>query len=76
MAAEENRPASPQQAPDPSDNYERSHPEHEAGMGRLDNNKAVGVRAKLVYTSQDWVLRLGGYGYAGRYTNRDEAANV
>ena len=39
--AEENRPASPQQAPDPSDNYERSHPEHEAGMGRMDNNNAV-----------------------------------
>ena len=36
--AEQMRPASPQQAPDPSDNYERSHPEHEAGMGRLDNN--------------------------------------
>ena len=41
MAAEENRPASPQQAPDPSDNYERSHPEHEAGMGRLDNNQSI-----------------------------------
>ena len=39
--AEQNRPASPQQAPDPSDSYERSHPEHEAGMGRLDNNKAT-----------------------------------
>jgi hypothetical protein len=25
-------------APDPSDSYERSHPEHEAGQGRLDNN--------------------------------------
>jgi hypothetical protein len=25
-----------QQVPDPSDSYERSHPEHEAGMGRLD----------------------------------------
>jgi hypothetical protein len=41
MAAEENRPASPQQAPDPSNNYERAHPENEAGMGRMDNNKAV-----------------------------------
>ena len=39
--AEQMRPASPQQAPDPSNNYERSHPEREAGMGRLDNNKAV-----------------------------------
>jgi hypothetical protein len=36
--AEEMRPASPQQAPDPSDNYERAHPDREAGMGRLDNN--------------------------------------
>ena len=25
-------------APDPSDCYERSHPEHESGQGRLDNN--------------------------------------
>jgi hypothetical protein len=39
--AEQMRPASPEQAPDPSDNYERSHPEREAGMGRLDNNQAV-----------------------------------
>ena len=29
---------SKQQAPDPSDCYERSHPEHESGQGRLDNN--------------------------------------
>ena len=41
MAAEQNRPASPEQAPDPANNYERAHPETEAGMGRLDNNKAV-----------------------------------
>jgi hypothetical protein len=37
--SEKMRPASPEQAPDPSNNYERSHPEREAGMGRLDNNK-------------------------------------
>ena len=36
--AEQMRPASNEQAPDPSNNYERSHPEREAGMGRLDNN--------------------------------------
>ena len=36
--AEQNRPASNEQAPDPSNNYERSHPEREAGMGRLDTN--------------------------------------
>ena len=39
--AEQMRPASPEEAPDPSNNYERAHPENEAGMGRLDNNKAV-----------------------------------
>lgn len=36
--AEQMRPSSPQQAPDPSDSYERSHPGREAGMGRLDND--------------------------------------
>ena len=41
MPAEQNRPASPSQAPDPANNYERAHPEREAGMGRLDNNEAV-----------------------------------
>ena len=35
------RPVSKKDAPDPSDSYERSHPEREAGMGRLDNNDAV-----------------------------------
>ena len=37
--AEQMRPSSNEQAPDPSFNYERSHPDREAGMGRLDNNK-------------------------------------
>jgi hypothetical protein len=41
MSKEQMRPASKEQAPDPSDVYERSHPENESGMGRLDNNKAV-----------------------------------
>ena len=39
--AEQMRPASPEQAPDPSNNYERAHPEREGGMGRLENNKAT-----------------------------------
>ena len=43
--AEQMRPASPEQAPDPSNNYERAHPENEAGMGRLDNNKATPAEA-------------------------------
>ncbi len=36
--AEQMRPASKEVAPDPSNNYERSHPENEAGMGRMDSN--------------------------------------
>lgn len=36
--ASQNRPASPEHAPDPSNSYERSHPENESGQGRLDNN--------------------------------------
>jgi hypothetical protein len=36
--AEQMRPASRKEAPDPSNAYERSHPDREAGMGRLDNN--------------------------------------
>ena len=39
--AEQMRPSSPQQAPDPSHSYERSHPGREAGMGRLDSDKPV-----------------------------------
>jgi hypothetical protein len=35
---EQMRPASPQQAPDPADAYERANPRREAGHGRLDNN--------------------------------------
>lgn len=38
---EQNRPTSPQQAPDPARIYERAKPEAESGMGRLDNNKAI-----------------------------------
>ena len=30
-------------APDPARSYERARPEEEAGMGRLDNNKAVPI---------------------------------
>ncbi len=39
--AEQMRPASNEQAPDTARVYERARPEHEAGAGRLDNNKAT-----------------------------------
>jgi len=38
----------------------------------LDNDKAIGLRGKLVYTSDDLFMRLGGYAYTGRYTDRRE----
>lgn len=37
--AEPNRPVSPEEAADPSDSYERAHPEHESAEGRLDGDK-------------------------------------
>ncbi len=43
--AEQMRPASPEKAPDPADSYERAHPDREAGMGRMDNNKATPANA-------------------------------
>jgi len=39
--AEQMRPSSKEQAPDPARSYERAKPEAESGMGRLDNNKAT-----------------------------------
>jgi hypothetical protein len=41
MANEQMRPASKEKAPEPSNVYERAHPENESGMGRMDNNKFV-----------------------------------
>jgi hypothetical protein len=38
---DQSHPTSKQQAPDPARTYERAKPEAEAGMGRLDNNKAT-----------------------------------
>jgi hypothetical protein len=43
--AEQMRPASPEQAPDPANSYERTNPDREAGMGRLDNDKATPQRS-------------------------------
>jgi hypothetical protein len=38
--AEEMRPLSKDEAPDPSNSYERSHPENESGMGKLAHKKS------------------------------------
>jgi hypothetical protein len=37
--AEQMRPASRKDAPDPASSYERAKPHKEAGQGRLDNNE-------------------------------------
>ena len=39
--AEQMRPASPQQAPDPANSYERANPGRESAGGRLDKEKAA-----------------------------------
>ncbi len=39
--AEQMRPASNQDAPDPASSYERARPEREPGQGRKDNNNAT-----------------------------------
>ncbi len=38
----------------------------------LDSNKALGLRLKLVYSTDDVTLRIGGYGFTGRYTDQEE----
>jgi hypothetical protein len=38
---EQMKPSSKEQSPDPAHSYERSHPQREAGMGRLDNNRST-----------------------------------
>jgi len=41
MSTEQMRPSSKEKAPDPSNTYERSHPENEAGMGKTDAIKVA-----------------------------------
>jgi hypothetical protein len=41
--AEQMRPSSREQAPDPSHSYERSHPGRESGMGKLDDDAKKAV---------------------------------
>src|SRR5690242_2306717 len=64
--AEQMRPASPQQAPDPSTSYERSHPGREAGMGRMDNDEAVPQQSRdqhqeAATNRQDGTRAVGGH---------------
>ena len=42
----------------------------------LDNNKAVGLRAKFIYSTDDLLLRLGGYVYRGRYTDSEQRSTL
>jgi hypothetical protein len=43
--ADRKRRVPPEQAPDPSYSYERSHPSRESGMGKLDSNKGTPLDA-------------------------------
>jgi hypothetical protein len=64
--AEQMRPSSKKDAPDPSHAYERSHPSREAGMGRLDNNKSTPANASgdarhTVTNAQDGARQLNAH---------------
>ena len=70
MPAKVTPPASNPAAPDPSDSYERSHPEHESGMGRLDANKQAPV------DSPDVIEQTVGHRQdGGRQINAHETEN-
>ena len=72
--AEQMKPASPEQAPDPSNNYERSHPEREAGMGRMGTNpnatpqKTPDKSEEAVHNRQDPTRQIN----AHEVTNQDD----
>jgi hypothetical protein len=38
----------------------------------IDQNKAIGLRAKLNWVGDDWYVKLGGYGYWGKYTESEQ----
>jgi len=74
--SEQMRPASDEEAPDPSNNYERSHPGREAGMGRLDNNKAVPADSpdqihKAVSNRQDGSRQINAHETENQHAGRD-----
>jgi hypothetical protein len=64
--ASQNRPASPDQAPDPATNYERAKPETEAGMGDLDSPVGGATPADQPHRSDHAV---GNAQNPGRQTN-------
>ena len=63
--AEQMRPASNAQAPDPSHNYERSHPDRESGMGTLGsdgkNTRQPDAIAGAVKNQQDPARQLNAH---------------
>ncbi|MBN2714724.1 MAG: hypothetical protein JXX14_02650 [Deltaproteobacteria bacterium] len=42
----------------------------------MDDNKAIGTRAKLTFSKNDFELALGGYGYFGKYTDWTQEIKV
>ncbi len=69
---EQNRPASPKQAPDPANTYERTDPKKESGQGRLDNN------SKATPTPRpDHISQAVSNAHAGdKQLNSQEAASI
>ncbi|MCP4675692.1 MAG: hypothetical protein GY854_09340 [Deltaproteobacteria bacterium] len=42
----------------------------------LDENKAIGARAQATWSGENWNLKIGGYGYFGKYTDASRRAVV
>ena len=75
--AEQMRPASPQQAPDPAHSYERANPDREAGQGRLDNNTSTPTDdpdrlSQAVTHKQDPTRQINGHDDVGRSMKDEE----
>jgi hypothetical protein len=42
----------------------------------LDENKALGLRAKMSFSGRDWHVKAGTYGYMGKYTDTEQEVRV
>ena len=70
MPATNNRPLSPEEAPDTARVYERARPEAEGGMGRLDNEKGTPTRGR------DKILEAAPNKHSSRQINADDSLNT
>jgi hypothetical protein len=79
---EKPRSLSNEHAPDPANVYERSHPEREAGMGRLDTNaratptKSVDKMPSTVSHAQDGSRQINAHDDPGNKSSKQNEEPV